>query len=163
MKDGAEKNARERFGHFLRANGERLFANQADLAHVLDISPAYVSKWYRGDVAAHTPEMLRRWASALQMPVSRILIEAGYLTHADLAAADPTAYVNPLVVLLGERLPPLVTESDVELVAELAWAARHWAERHGAPEVRTAGQTTRVDTTPPAPAPAPPPRAKSGS
>jgi transcriptional regulator with XRE-family HTH domain len=85
MKDGAEKNARERFGHFLRANGERLFANQADLAHVLDISPAYVSKWYRGDVSAHTPEMLRRWAHALQVPISDVLMEAGYLTTGDCA------------------------------------------------------------------------------
>lgn len=153
MEEDVEKQARIRLGHFLRSQAESLYddgvpvyPNQAVLGDALGISQGHVSKWFRGEVAAHTPEMLRKWANALRLPVVRILMEAGYLTHLDLAAADPTSYVSPLLILLGEKLPQLGTEDDVELIADVAWTMRRWAERHGAPEVREAGQTRQVET-----------------
>jgi transcriptional regulator with XRE-family HTH domain len=154
MDEETEKQARIRFGHFLRSQAENLYdggapvyPNQAVLGDALGISQGHVSKWFRGEVAAHTPEMLRKWANALRLPVARILIEAGYLTHGDFVAADPTSHISPMLILLGDRLPALVNEDDVDLVVRLAWAAREWVVAHGAPEVRAAGQTTQVETT----------------
>lgn len=80
------KLARERFGWFLRTHRERLYPNQGEVADLLGITQAHVSKWELGHVESHTPEVMRLWAEALQVPVVRVLMEAGYLTQRDITA-----------------------------------------------------------------------------
>jgi transcriptional regulator with XRE-family HTH domain len=148
MENDQAEAMRRAFGEFLRQQRVARRWSQERVAHELGISQAYVGSWENAEVKRYAPSDLRAWANLYGLPVVRILLESGFLTHQDLVAADPTSYISPLIVLLGERLPPLANEDDVDLVAELAWAARHWAERHGTPKAEKAGQTTEVDIAP---------------
>lgn len=134
------------FGEFLRAQRKARKWNQEEVAHRVGISQAYVGDWENGIVKRYAPADMRAWARCYDLPLVRIIIEAGFMSHVDLAAGDPTSHISPMLILLGNRLPALVNEDDVDLVVKLAWAARKWVEERGAPEVRTAGQTTQVET-----------------
>jgi transcriptional regulator with XRE-family HTH domain len=142
-----EKAQRERFGKFLPAERKRRYPNQDQVADVLGMSQSHVSKWERGEVVGFTAGDLRAWSDALELPMLRLLLAAGFLTDLDIAQVDPDLYINPYVRMLADDLPPLGSEQDVKLIAELAWVVKNFAIRHGAPPVeRGAGQTTQLDT-----------------
>jgi transcriptional regulator with XRE-family HTH domain len=80
-----EEQRRLAFGRFLRTQREARKWTQEEVAHLVGISQAYVGQWEAGEPKRYTPSDLRAWASAFGLPVSRVLMEAGFITHADCA------------------------------------------------------------------------------
>jgi transcriptional regulator with XRE-family HTH domain len=144
-RDARDAELRLKFGRFLKGERKRRYPSQDQSADVLGMSQSHVSKWERGEVVGVTPGDLRAWSDALHIPMPRLLLAAGFLTELDLSQLDPDLYINPYVQMLADQLPPLGSEADVQLIADLAWAVKDWAIRMGAPAVeRGGGQTTRV-------------------
>lgn len=90
----AEQRARrERFGRQLAAWREQLEISQMELALRLERSQSYVSKWEVGGAAEFTPEELRAWSVALDVPMLDLLIAGEFVSRSDLVRQSDGA--NP--------------------------------------------------------------------
>jgi transcriptional regulator with XRE-family HTH domain len=72
------------FGEYLKVLRERAGLSQETLAEEAGISSAYVSQIETGRRNPPTPDVLRRMAGPLGVPLTVLLMQAGHLTEAEL-------------------------------------------------------------------------------